>query len=65
MRYYIEEARKKAGITQDELAVKSGVSRSIISGLESGRVEQTTIGTLRKLAAALNVELVYFFTGVA
>ena len=34
MGYRIKEAREEAGMTQDELANKSGVSRSIINGLK-------------------------------
>lgn len=49
----ITAARKEVGLTQEELAIKSGVSRTIISGLESGRLETTTTGTLLKIADAL------------
>ena len=37
MEYKVKEIREKAGITQEDLAIKSGVSRTIISGLESGK----------------------------
>ncbi len=45
--------REEARITQKELADKSGVSRTIISGIESGRVKTTTTDTLIKIANAL------------
>lgn len=63
MKYSIEEARKNKGLTQNELAVRSGVSRTIISGLESGRIQNTTAGTLLKIASALgvNVEDIFFY----
>ena len=35
----IERARKKLGMTQTELAKKSGVSQSLIARLEAGRVD--------------------------
>lgn len=54
MRYRIKEEREAVGISQEELARISGVSRTIISGLESGRIITTTTETLQKVAAALN-----------
>ena len=55
--YKIAEMRKQRGITQDELAQKSGVSRAIVSGLESGRIKVTTTQTLFKLAKALGCKV--------
>ena len=40
-------------MTQEELAKKAGVSRTIISGLENGTITVTTTGTLSKIANAL------------
>lgn len=57
MGYRIKEAREEAGMTQDELANKSGVSRSIINGLETGRATVTTNITLLKIAKALNKKI--------
>ena len=57
MNYKIEEARKRMGMSQAELAQKSGVSRTTISGLESGRVKNTTAETLLKIARALDVQV--------
>lgn len=55
--YKIREFRKKAGLTQAELAIIAGVSRTIISGLESGTTTVTSTATLLKLAKALNVTI--------
>ena len=55
MKFQIEECRKRAGVSQEELAKRSGVSRSIISGLESGRVCVTTTSTLERIAQVLEV----------
>lgn len=63
MGYKIEEARKKQGLTQNQLSEKSGISRTIISGLERGRISVTTTGTLKKIADALGVKIEdIFFT---
>lgn len=53
MGYRIKELRVAAKITQAQLADKSGVSRSIINGLETGRTTTTTTETLCKIAEAL------------
>nr|WP_295684366.1 helix-turn-helix transcriptional regulator [uncultured Lachnoclostridium sp.] len=53
MGYKIKEARECLGMSQKQLAEKSSVSRTIISGLESGRITTTTTDTLKKLAEAL------------
>ena len=53
MPYRIKEVRLEQGMTQEELAVKSGVSRVTISGLESGKLVVTTTDTLIKIAVAL------------
>lgn len=49
----IRAYRKQKKLTQTELSEISGVSRTIISGLESGRIVNTTAETLRKIASAL------------
>lgn len=53
MEYKIKECREKAGLSQVELSEKAGVSRAIISGLESGSITTTTTTTLIKIADAL------------
>ena len=54
MGYKIKEIREEVGMTQTELSEKSGVARSIINGLETGRTTTTTTDTLKKIASALN-----------
>ena len=51
-------------MTQDELAKKSGVSRSIICGLETGRTKTTTTKTLFRIADVLNVSINDLFSRV-
>ncbi len=62
MGYKIKEIREAAGMTQQQLSERSGVARSIINGIETGRVKTTTTATLRKLAIALNkkVDEIFF-----
>ena len=54
MGYLIKEEREKQGMSQEELAERANVSRTIISGLETGKITVTTTGTLQKIAQALN-----------
>lgn len=61
MEYRIREYRMEQGMTQEVLAKKSGVSRTIISGLESGRVTVTSSGTLIKIAEALGKDICDIF----
>lgn len=57
MGIYLREIRKEKGLTQTELAKLSGVSRVTINRLEKGTLKETTIGTLTKIAACLDVNL--------
>lgn len=53
MGYKIRECREELGISQEELSKRAKVSRTIISGLESGTISVTTTETLLKIAGAL------------
>lgn len=53
----IRAARKKANLTQEELAAQIGVKRSIISKYETGSVEPS-LSQLKKIATALDVSVV-------
>lgn len=57
----IEDARKKAKMTQAELAAKIGTNKSYISRVETGKTEPK-VSTFYRIAAALglNVELSAF-----
>lgn len=50
----IEEARKKAKMTQAELAAKIGTNKSYISRVETGRTEPK-VSTFYRIAAALGL----------
>lgn len=53
MQYRIREYREELGMTQVELAAKSKVSRTILSGLETGTISVTSTDTVKKIADAL------------
>ena len=53
--YRIKEFREQQGITQQDLAEKADVSRSIISELETGKRTVTKTDTLFRIAKALNI----------
>lgn len=54
MQFRIKQYREEAGLSQEALSERAGVSRTIISGLESGKITVTTTDTLLKIAKALN-----------
>ena len=51
----VREQRGKLHLTQSELAKRVGVSRSAISELEAGRIEQPRATVFARLAAALGI----------
>ena len=57
MLFRIREIREQAGLTQEELSIKSGVSRATIWALERGEDKVTTTKTLLNIANALGVQL--------
>lgn len=61
MQYKIREARTELKMSQMELAKKSKVSRTIISGLENGTIAVTTTDTLSKIAEALGKKVSEIF----
>lgn len=61
MAYRIRELRTAAGMSQEELAKKSGVSRPVISKLETTDGDKVTVKTLVAIADALKVEPSYLF----
>lgn len=51
----LKRIRKEKGLTQKELALKSGLSFSMVSKLESGEQTNPSNDTIQKLASALDV----------
>jgi transcriptional regulator with XRE-family HTH domain len=52
----LKAIRERRGLTQEQLAEKSGVSRTYLARLETGR-QDPTLSTLEKLAKALGVKV--------
>lgn len=61
MQNKLKEYREKRKLTQEELAVKSTVSRNTISALENGTNTNVTYDTMIKLAKALNKTVAAIF----
>ncbi len=61
MGYKIKECREELGISQEELAKRARISRTTLSGLESGAIKTTTTDTLLKIATALNKKVADIF----
>lgn len=57
----LKQIREEKGLSQIELAEKSGVSRVTISMLETGTQKNTTANTLLRLSEALDVTIDDFF----
>ncbi|MCP9840685.1 helix-turn-helix transcriptional regulator [Synechococcus sp. J7-Johnson] len=51
------DARKQAGLTQEEVALRMGTTRSAISRLEGSHKHLPALSTLRRYAAALGCDL--------
>lgn len=52
----IKMLRERRGMTQEQLAQKSGIGRSHLARLETGK-QDPTLSTLEKIAAALGVKV--------
>lgn len=62
MMFNIESLRKEQGLTQEQLAEKSGVARSLINQLETGKRNNANTVTLGKIAHALNCKITDLFS---
>ncbi len=56
----LKQARKLAGLTQEELGKRVSVEKMTISKYEAGKIHPSS-GTLISLSRALNVDIDYFF----
>ena len=53
----IKRLRKKLGISQDKLSKLANVSHNTIIKIESGGIQNPTIGTIQKIAQVLDVSI--------
>lgn len=62
MKNKLKEYREKEGLTQEELASKSSVSRNTISSIETEINTNVTYDTMEKISKALNrkVSTIFF-----
>ena len=61
MKNRLKEFREKKGLSQEQLAEMSGISRTTISDLENEKKQVTTNVTLEKLANALGKKVTSIF----
>jgi transcriptional regulator with XRE-family HTH domain len=52
----LREERRRAALTQGELAERAGVGINTIVRIETGEIEEPRVSTLRKLADALGIQ---------
>jgi transcriptional regulator with XRE-family HTH domain len=57
----IKKLRSEKKYSAKELSERSGVARSLISQLETGKRQSTSMDTVHRLAQALDAPLSYFF----
>ena len=62
MNIRLKEIREEKGMTQEQLEIKSGISRQTISAIENGRTNNVMSGTLTALADALDttIDAIFF-----
>lgn len=58
----IKVERMKAGLSQNELARRSGVKQSVISDIESGKTKQPRVDTVQQIAKVLGFEWTTYFS---
>lgn len=61
----LQDARKAAGLTQQELCQKSGLSYSTLAKIERGAIKSPSIFTIQSIAAALSTDLNNLLGGIA
>ena len=53
----LREERERQGLSLADVSERSGIDRATLSKLETGKLPNPTVGTLRTLARALNKRL--------
>ena len=57
----IKRVREEKGMTQEQLAEKANVNRSLLNQLETGKLKNTSINTLQKIAYTLKCKITELF----
>lgn len=57
----VARLRRRRGLTQEELAERAGVSVELVRKLEQGRRRSVRLGTVQRLARALDVQTAVLF----
>lgn len=52
----LRKAREDNNMTQEELEELSGISQSMISALETGKIPNPTVATIKALSQALQID---------
>ncbi len=60
----LREARKRAGLDQNELGEAVGITGAAISAIELGKTEDLTLGRIKALANEMNVPATWLAFGV-
>ena len=53
----IKKLRKEQNLSQEQLAKRAGVTYSALTKVEGGTIKNPTVGTLRKIADAVNTSI--------
>jgi len=53
----IKKLRKKAGLTQERLAIKAGIPYTTLAKIEIGVIKKPSIQAIQKIANALNISI--------
>lgn len=56
----IKQLRKELGLSQEKLALKAGIDRTYLAGIESGK-RNATITSIKKIVDALEISMKDFF----
>ena len=59
----IRYLRKRKGLSQEDLALESGINKNYLSDLERG-ARNPTIVVIEKIASALEIDLATLFMGI-
>ena len=58
----IRDRRKNLGMSQEDLAKKSNLSRARISAIENGKSRDILVSTLTTISSALDTTVEFFLT---